>query len=47
MIRSHFLHNLIAHPLMALLHAIGAERAGDWVHNELIIEPDGGTEDRP
>lgn len=53
MIRSHFLHNLIAHPAMALLHGAAdladhpcvsrlrrwLNGAGDWVHNELIVEP--------
>ena len=39
MIRSHFWNSFLAHPLMALLHLFGAIRAGDWVHNRLIVEP--------
>ena len=36
MVRSDFLHSFIGHPLMALLHLIGLEQAGDWVHDKLF-----------
>lgn len=39
MIVSHFWHSFAGHPLMALLHLIGADRAGDWVHDRLFVEP--------
>lgn len=39
MIKSHFWHSFLGHPLMALCHLIGATRLGDWVHDDLICEP--------
>ncbi|WP_274389925.1 hypothetical protein ACIU1J_27465 [Azospirillum doebereinerae] len=39
MIASHFWHSFAGHPLMALLHLIGLRRAGDWVHDNLFVEP--------
>ncbi len=39
-----FLHNLLAHPLMAVLHLVGLVRLGNWVHEvtapPLTLTPD-------
>lgn len=42
MIISHFWHSFLGHPLMAVLHLVGARRAGDWVHDHLFVEPGHG-----
>ena len=39
MIKSHFWHSFLGHPLMAVCHLIGADRLGNWVHDDLICEP--------
>lgn len=37
------LHNLIAHPLSEILFQVGAERAGNYVHDITIPEHESGT----
>lgn len=33
------LHNLIAHPVMGLLNALGLIQAGAWLHDRLLPHP--------
>jgi hypothetical protein len=33
-------HNLVGHPLMALLHAVGLHKAADWIHDATLPQED-------
>lgn len=39
LLTNHFLHSFVAHPIMALFHLLGFDRAGNFVHDRLIVEP--------